>query len=523
MSDGVSVGNDQTGSDSIDAANDAASSAFNDSSIEHSDARPAPDDPLDGMRSVADQLRGQIHSNNKARGLPDETNPQTASSSALSKGVADHAKTLDDGELASAIKSREAQLKERKEQLQLAEQTEDYAGAISNTAGLAAGIAGLGDSIGRGVMSVAAGFGVSVAGKGIVEGVAGNSADVAFNETTRLEVEVRTLKAEQQQRADQPVSYSGPEISAEIPARPGTNEALDPTGPAGDEEIPARPVANEATPERQPTADESTAPETTASLISEGFAERAMTLDDIELESQIRSNKAQLKERKEQLHLAEQTEDNAGAIANGAGLVAGIAGLGGSLARGIASVAASFGISVGGKQVIETVVGNSADVAFNEINRLEARVRTLEAEQQRRIDEPPTGGREVSGEIPERPDVTESLPEQIEAERTKAKVERDKQRQFENIAESDPAFRDQALQEAADSADKAAAAEQRAEELQQQQDQKVNELAAAEEQRAAREIREQQRQERDDRSEPNGGQVGGADPGVGRNDVPDSF
>ncbi|MGI9232128.1 MAG: hypothetical protein ACR2RD_00720 [Woeseiaceae bacterium] len=339
MNDGLSVGNDQSGSDSIDAANDAASSAISDSRVDDKDTRSAPEDLLDGMRAVADQLRGQIGVNNASPSLPDESNPQTA----------------------------------------------------------------------------------------------------------------------------------------------------------------------------------------TTSVVSTGYADRAKTLDDIELENELRNNEAQLLERKEQLHLAEQTERNAGAIADGLGLVAGIAGLGDSLARGIASVAASFGISVGGEQVIEAVVGNSGDIAFNEVNRLEARVRTLKAEQQRRIDEPPTGGREVEGPIPERPEVTESLPEQIEAERNTASVEREKQRQFENIAASDPAFRDQALQEAANSADKAAAAEQRADALQQQQDQRVNELAAAEEQRAAREVREQRRQEQDDRSEPNGGQVGNADPGVGRNDVPDSF
>lgn len=38
-----------------------------------------------------------------------------------------------------------------------------------------------------------------------------------------------------------------------------------------------------------------------------------------------------------------------------------------------------------------------------------------------------------------------------------------------------------------------------------------------------RERKREEKRERDERSEPNGGQVRGADPGVGRNDVPDSF
>lgn len=281
-----------------------------------------------------------------------------------------------------------------------------------------------------------------------------------------------------------------------------------------------------------------------SSLLDDGFEARAKTFSDTQLESELKNKEALLTERQDQQRSAENTEDNADAIADTAGigvglvgLASGIPALGRAAARGVVgglSFVTGGAISFRGTEVIEAVVGNSADVAVEESTRLGVEVQALKNEQARRAKLPPAplSGREVTGPLPDRPDSgepAESLPEQIATEREFAAAERDKQKQFENIAATDPAFRDQALTEAGISAQRADAAENRANELQARQDENVNALAAQEEQdakvaaAAAEKQREEKRREQNDRSEPNGGQVSGADRGVGRNDTPDSF
>ncbi|MGI9234189.1 MAG: hypothetical protein ACR2RD_11205 [Woeseiaceae bacterium] len=262
--------------------------------------------------------------------------------------------------------------------------------------------------------------------------------------------------------------------------------------------------------------------------LPEGFEARANALSDIGLEGEIRNRELQLLERRDQKRLAEQTADNSDAIANGLGLIAGLAGLGGSIKRGIASVAAGFGISLSASNVIEGVTNNSAGVAAKEITRLEAELQALNNVQRQRENAPPPlpGGPEVTIPIPDQPEAAATLPEEIADQREIASTEREKQAQFENIAKTDPEFRDQALKEAGKAAERAQAAETRANELQTEQDERVNALAAAEEEAAkvaAEQAREQQRREQADRSEPNGDKVDGADRGVSRNEVPDSF
>lgn len=261
--------------------------------------------------------------------------------------------------------------------------------------------------------------------------------------------------------------------------------------------------------------------------LREGYEDHVKTMDDIRLESEIRNHEAQLRERQDQKRLAANTIENSDAIATGVNVGVGILGLS-SLRAGVLGILGGLGISLRGAEVIESVAGNSAAVAADEITRLDAELQALKNEKARRDKVPPPlpDGPEVTGPLPDRPETTASLPEQIADQREIASTEREKQAQLENIAKTDPQFRDQALAEAEKAAQRAEAAESRADALQAKQDETVNALAAAEEQaakEAAERAREQQRRERDDRSEPNGGQVDGADRGVGRNDVPDSF
>lgn len=269
--------------------------------------------------------------------------------------------------------------------------------------------------------------------------------------------------------------------------------------------------------------------EQSSSLLADGFEDRAKTFSDEQLESEIKNREFQVNERKEQQRRAENTEDNAGNIAFAGGVVASALGLGGSFARGVKSVLAGVGIGAIGEKTIGFVAGNSADVAFDIATQSEVELRALQNEKARRETPPTPTDPDVTEPAPDGQGSDATLPEQIADARNIAKTEREKQTQFENIAANDPAFRDQALQEAENAAARADAAESRANELQTKQDENVNALAAAEEQAAkeaaaaAEKAREEQRREQQDRSEPNGGQVDGADRGVGRGDVPDSF
>lgn len=140
-----------------------------------------------------------------------------------------------------------------------------------------------------------------------------------------------------------------------------------------------------------PTSVAKVSAEEPASPLWDGFEDRAKTLSDGRLQDEIENREFRLIQKRDQLHAAEQTRDNANGVAIGLGFIASIA----LAARTVTSIVTGLGVSVAGSDVIENVASKSVRGVSDEIKRLDAEVQALKNEQLRRehAAEHPLGGR----------------------------------------------------------------------------------------------------------------------------------